>query len=162
LSYIAEEECLTITTSTVFLETACILKYDYPKFKMGKPQFVQQIGVAVIKAVHRDHSSPGATFDIQFSHPKGCKPQSSKCPDTLYQDIDADMSFKMNHTSKKGKMRVPDISKQLQKDVLLAFNLQINKSKHCFSKVRLADSKYKMSSYAFANNFSFFFLNLPK
>ena len=116
---------MTSTTSTVFSETACILKYDYPKFKMGKPQFVQQIGVAVIKAVHRDHSSPGATFDIQFSHPKGCKPQSSKCPDTLYQDIDADMSFKMNHTSKKGKMRVSDISKQLQKNVLLAFNQQI-------------------------------------
>ena len=141
---------MTSTTSTVFSETACILKYDYPKFKMGKPQFVQQIGVAVIKAVYGDHSSPGATFkfDIQFCPPKGCKPQLSKRPDTLYQDIDADMSFKMNHTSKKGKMRVSDISKQLQKNVLLAFNLQINKSKHCFSRVRLADSKYNMSLYA--------------
>ena len=149
---IAEEECLTSTTATVFSETACIFKYDYPKLIMGQPQFVQQIGVGVIKAVHGDPSSPGATFDIQFCPPKGSKPQSSKRPDTLYQDIDADMSFKMNHTIKKGKMRMPDISKHLPKDVLLAFNLQINKSKHCFSKVRLADSKYNMSSYAFANN----------
>ena len=72
------------------------------------------------------------------------------------------MSFKMNHTIKKGKMRIPDISKHLQRDVLLAFNLQINKSKPCFSIVRLADSKYNMSSYAFANNaISSYYLSRP-
>jgi hypothetical protein len=68
---------------------------------------------------------PLSTF--AFAPPKGAKPQKGSRPDMLYQDINADMCFNLQYRSKTGK-KVENEDRNLEREVLLAFNLDMNKS----------------------------------
>ena len=148
---IAEEEEVFASFKPVFLNQVCIFKYVYPnKFSN---EDVTQIGVGLIVNIHGDDpASPQQTFDIRFFPPRGAKPQTSKHPYTLYQSINADMSFNMNFTVKKGGRRVSDISYNVPKDALLAWNLHLNKTSGSFTHKRgVEDSIYNLSSYQLAD-----------
>lgn len=110
---------------------ACIYKFNYPVFKQKQEINVEQIAVGLVVKVHGDSSREDALVDIQFCPAKGAKPQTSKQPDTLYQDIQSTMSFNVkNRTKKKAGnyfLQVPDIEEKQQRSVLLAYNLDINK-----------------------------------
>ena len=97
---------------------------------------VVQIGVGIITKIHGDPSDPQALFDIKFCPPKGAKPQKgSSRPDTLYQDIRGDMKFNQHYLSKRGK-KIESEDCNLEKDVLLAFNLTLKKD-GAFGSTRL-------------------------
>jgi hypothetical protein len=110
--------------------TACIYKYIFP-YPHDNEALKEQIGVGLIKHIQGDAECPDALFDIQFCPPSGALPQSSKRPDTLYQDIDAAMKFNLHHKITKGpkgrKIRVPDIEKNQPRSALLAYNLELTK-----------------------------------
>ena len=109
----------------VILENmACIYKFTYPHLQSKMD--IEQIGVGIIvNAINPD--IPDSRLSIRFCPPKGAKPQTSKRPDTLYQDIKASMQFNLNYRKKQkvgsGKILVPDIEENQTRDVLLAFNL---------------------------------------
>ena len=104
-----------------------------------------QIGVGIITKIHGDPSDPQALFDIKFCPPKGAKPQKgSSRPDTLYQDIRADMKFNQHYLSKRGK-KIESEDCNLEKDVLLAFNLTLKKD-GAFGSTRLQEGKYNITS----------------
>ena len=100
-----------------------------------------------IEKVHGDPASPTALVDIRFCPPKGAKPQKGARPDTLYQNINTDMCFNLHNKSKTGK-KVEEEDKNLERDVLLAFNLKANRSSGAFNK-KNREGKYEMSSYAY-------------
>ena len=111
--------------SPIFAKKFCIYKYVYVPW--GKTEDVTQIGVGLIENVHGNPSSTDARFDIRFCPPKGAKPQQgSKRPDTLYQNIAADMAFNKSYSSKKGK-RIENEDTMLDRGVMLAFNWTLNK-----------------------------------
>ena len=106
-----------------------------------------QIGVGIITKIHGDPSDPQALFDIKFCPPKGAKPQKgsgSSRPDTLYQDIRADMKFNQHYLSKRGK-KIESEDCNLEKDVLLAFNLTLKKD-DAFGSTRLREVMYNITS----------------
>jgi len=77
--------------------------------------------------VTNQHSSPTTgdfLYDIRFCPPKGAKPAAKNRPDTLYQNINANMAFKFNLHYKS----------KVWKKVMLACNLHINKGDGKFSK----------------------------
>ena len=146
---IADEEQVMSPTATVFSGLACIFKYEFPNKINGTIK--TQIGVGIVSEVQGDPASPDATFDIRFCPPKGGRPQTATRPDTLYVNIDAAKAYNMNFTVKRGNKRVPDLSKGVPKDVMLAFNLELNAA-GTFSKKRLTDSKYNLSSFQLADS----------
>ena len=109
-----------------------------------------QIGVGIIKNIHGDPADPKALFDIKFCPPKGAKPQKGKRPDTLYQDINADMKFNTSYISKAGK-KIESEDCNLEKDVFVAFNLTFKKD-GSFGGTKLRDGKYNITSYALASH----------
>ena len=125
----------------VILENmACIYKFTYPHLQSKKD--IEQIAVGIIeKAINLDAINSKLT--IRFCPPKGAKPQTSKRPDTLYQDIKASMQFNLNYRKKKktssGQILVPDIEENQTKDVLLAFNLDITKEGRFRNLPRVGD-----------------------
>ena len=87
---IADEEELFASTKPVFLNQVCIFKYVYPNKLSGEE--VAQISVGQIVNMYEDDpASPSQAFDIRFFPPRCAKPQTSKRPDTLYQNINASM-----------------------------------------------------------------------
>ena len=87
---IADEEELFASTKPVFLNQVCIFKYVYPNKLLGEE--VVQISVGQIVNMYEDDpASPSQAFDIRFFPPRCAKPQTSKRPDTLYQNINASM-----------------------------------------------------------------------
>ena len=146
---VADEELFLNSTQPVFTGQGCIFKFEYPDLQNKTDR--TQIGLGIIVAVHGDPASSTATFDIRFCPRKGAKPQTSKTPDTLYANIDADMAFNLKYTVKKKRGgRQPDISTNQPRDVLLAFNLVLT-SQGTISKRRINDSKYNLSSYQLAD-----------
>ena len=91
------------------------------------------------------HSSGAhGSFD-KFCPPKGAKPQKGTSrPDALYQDIRADMKFNQHYLSKRGK-KIESEDCNLEKDVLLAFNLTLKKD-GAFGSTRLREGKYNITS----------------
>ena len=62
----------------------------YPNKLSGEE--VAQISVGQIVNIYEDDpASPSQTFDIRFFPPRCAKSQPSKCPETLYQNINASM-----------------------------------------------------------------------
>lgn len=110
-----------------------------------------QIAVGLVEKVHSDAVTSEKHFDIRFCPPKGAKPANKHRADTLYQDISADMAFNTHYRSTQGK-KVEQEDKNLPRSVMLAFNLELNKSDGRFSKKRRTDSPYNMSSYSLAKN----------
>ena len=87
---IADEEELFASTKPVFWNQVCIFKYVYPNNILGEE--VAQIIVGQIVYMYEDDpASPDQAFDIRFFPPRCAKPQTSKRPDTLYQNINASM-----------------------------------------------------------------------
>ena len=96
---VADEELFLNSTQPVFTGQGCIFKFEYPDLQNKTDR--TQIGLGIIVAVHGDPASSTATFDIRFCPRKGAKPQTSKTPDTLYANIDADMAFNLKYTVRK-------------------------------------------------------------
>ena len=92
----AYEELFLNSTQPIFTGQGCIFKFEYPDLQNKTDR--TQIGLGIIVAVHGDPASSTATFDIRFCPRKGAKPQTSKTPDTLYANIDADMAFNLKYT----------------------------------------------------------------
>jgi hypothetical protein len=135
-------------TEQILEGKGCI--FNYTHVRRGTDELISQIGVGIIEKVHGNPSSPDALLDIRFCPPKGAKPQKGNRPDTLYQDINADMCFNLNYKSKKGtKIEKEDMN--LERDVLLAFNLDINKSSGTFNKLNLERGN-NVSSYNVATD----------
>jgi hypothetical protein len=109
-----------------------------------------QIALGIVQKIHTDHITDEPLYDIRFCPPKGAKPASKKRPDSLYQDIKPEMSFNLHYKSKNGK-RVENEDKNLPRNVMLAFNLEMNKD-GTICKRRMIDSKYNMSSFSLAEN----------
>ena len=124
----------------------CIFKYTH--VKRGSDEECSQIGVGIIQKVHGDPSSPSALIDIRFCPPKGAKPQKGSRLDTLYQDTNVDMNFNLKYKSRQGK-KVEEEDEKLDREVLLAFNLDINKSTGGFNKQNF-EAGSGMSSYQVA------------
>ena len=135
-------------TAIIVEGKGCIFKYTH--VKRGTEEEITQIGVGIIEKVHGDASSPTALVDIRFCPPKGAKPQKGSRPDTLYQDINSDMCFNLHYRSRTGK-KVENEDRKLEREVLLAFNLDINKSSGAFNK-KNRGGKYEMSSYMLASD----------
>jgi hypothetical protein len=131
---------------------ACIYKYEYPHLQSGT--IVEQIGVGIILKVSNPEE-PNAVCSIRFCPPKGAKPQTSKRPDSLYQDIQAAMQFNMKYNIKKktktGVQIRPDIEQNQTRDCLLAFNLDITKEGRFSSLPRVGDHGGAFSSLQFAH-----------
>lgn len=109
-----------------------------------------QIAVGVIKKIYQLADFDEKVYDIRFCPPKGAKAATSKRPDTLYQNLHPDFHYNLHYKSKKGK-KVEQEDKGLPKSVMLAFNLEMNKD-GTFSKRRMTDSRYNISSYSLAAN----------
>ena len=89
---IADEEELFASTKPVFLNQVYICKYVYPNKLSGEE--VAQISVGQIVNMYEDDpASPSQAFDIRLfpSRSRYAKHQTSKRPDTLYQNINASM-----------------------------------------------------------------------
>ena len=123
-----DEEASSPEIDTILENMACIYKFSYPHLQSGR--IIEQIAVGIVVKVV-DAASQDAVIDIRFCPPKGAKPQTHSREDTLYQDISADMTFNLKYltTKKSGghKLKVPDIETQQQRDVLLAYNLDITR-----------------------------------
>ena len=123
------ENDVTQDSGPILENTACIYKYNFPH---SSGCLKDQIGVGIIKHIEGDPNSSDALLDIQFCPPSGALPQTSKRPDTLYQDINAAMKFNLHHKISKGpkgkRIRVADIDKRQPRSVLLAFNLELAKN----------------------------------
>ena len=131
----------------IFPKKFCLYKYVYVPWRQTED--VTQIGVGLIENVHGDPSSADARFDIGFCPPKGAKPQQrSKRPDTLYKNIAADMAFNKSYSSKKGKKNENEDT-MLDRNVMLAFNLTLNKDGTFIQK---KDGKYSLSSFEIASH----------
>ena len=110
------------------------------------------VWVGIIKNIHGNPADPKALFDVKFCPPKGAKPQKGKRPDTLYQDIRADMKFNTSYTSKTGK-KIESEDCKLEKDVFLAFNLTLKKDGTFGGTIaKLRDGKYNITSQALASH----------
>ena len=85
------------------------------------------------------------------AHPKELSLKfKGKRPDTLYQDINADMKFNTSFISKAGK-KIESEDCNLEKDVFVAFNLTLKKD-GSFGGTKLWDGKYNITSYALASH----------
>ena len=136
----------------IIINRACIYSFTYPDL-LAQAE-VSQIGVGIITAVHGIPTDPNAIIDIQFCPPKGAKPAGKGRPNTLYQNIHADicMGFNMKYVSRKGK-KVENEDRNLPRTVLLAFNLELNKSNGKFSERRnFFDSRYNLTSKEIAHS----------
>ena len=87
---IADEEELFSSTKPVFLNQVCIFKYVYPN-KLSGEEVAQISEGQFVKMYKDDPASPSQAFDIRRFPPRCAKPQTSKHPDTLYQNINARM-----------------------------------------------------------------------
>ena len=110
-----------------------------------------QIAVGIVTKVHTCPITENLLYDIKFCPPKGAKPAKKGRADTLYQDISADMAFNVNYKSRVGR-KVENEDVNLPRKVMLAFNLELNKSDGKFCKKRRNDSIYNASSYMLAEN----------
>jgi hypothetical protein len=140
------QEQMLKDSGPILEKCACIYSYTFPD---SNQKFNEQIGVGLVTKIHGDPSSEDCLLDIQFCPPSGALPQTSKRPDTLYQNIEASMKFKLNHKISKGprgkKVRMLDIEKMQPRSVLLAYNLELNKSGK-FSNSRVAAGKHSYTS----------------
>jgi hypothetical protein len=133
----------------IMVNMGCIYSFTYPDRVENKDK--SQIGVGIIRDVKGKPDDPDVLIDIQFCPPKGAKPAGPGRPDTLYQNISAETAFNLNYKSKKGK-KVENEDKNLPRSVLLAFNLELNKSNGKFSERRnCSDSRYNCSSIELAH-----------
>jgi hypothetical protein len=126
----------------------CIYKFVHEAAETKEEK--TQIALGLVEKVHTNSESNESTFDIRFCPPRGAKPAGKNRPDSLYQNISADMHFNLKYRSKKGK-KVENEDKKLPREVMLAFNLDMNKD-GTISKRRMTDSPYNMSSYALVHN----------
>lgn len=147
--------CLTLAevdkhnkSAVVIPKLACIYKFLHTDRSTGKE--MTQIAVGLVQKVHKCPTTSAELVDIRFCPPKGARPASKNRPDTLYQDISPDFSYNTHYRTTIGE-KVEDEDSNLEKSVMLAFNLTLNKDGH-FSKQRSNDSPYNMSSYALAEN----------
>ena len=70
---------------------------------MGKPNCAnREENFGIVEKVLGDPASDTATFDICFCPPKGAKHQTSKRPNTLYQNVNASMDFNLNYALTSG------------------------------------------------------------
>ena len=115
------------------------------KFVVAKPNGaeVEQIAFGISESVSEGNEKVG----IRFCPPKGAKPQKGKSPDTLYQDIRADIQFQLQYKSKCGP-RVESEDKNIDRSVLLAFNLEITKDGSLGKKGSRGGQVYNASSYS--------------
>jgi hypothetical protein len=127
--------------SVILTGLACIYQFEHIDGISGQQK--EQIAVGIITQVHEN------LIDIQFCPPKGAKPQKGKRPDTLYQDINEDMNFNTSYRSKAGK-KIECEDKNLERSVILAFNLELNSNGSFSKKPQRADSLYNASSYTVA------------
>jgi hypothetical protein len=86
-----------------------------------------------------------------FCPEKGAKCQTTKRPDTLYQNIKAAMSFNVNYKVKKNKTKIPDISFNQPREVLLAWNLDLTAQGTFAKQPRVGDHGDSCSSLQFAH-----------
>jgi hypothetical protein len=141
-------------SSELILENmACVYKYTYSHLQSGTD--IEQIGVGIIVKVINP-ATPDSILSIRFCPPKGSKPQTSKRPDSLYQDIKASMQFNLKYKTKKrtksGLIYVPDIEEHQSRDVLLAFNLDVTKEGRFGSLPRVGDHGGSFTSLQFAHH----------
>lgn len=129
----------------------CLYKYVFPN--LVKKTEMEQIGLGKIVEVHGDPTKADCLFDIQFCPPKGAKAQTSKRPDTLYQDITASMEFNLHYKkkTKSSSLKTLDIDKGLPKDVLLAWNLDVTTAGKLGSIPCVGDEAQGMTSLQFAD-----------
>jgi hypothetical protein len=127
---------------------ACIYNIQFPDRETNTIN--KQIAIGLVKQQHRCSETGKPLYDIRFCPPKGAKPAARNRPDTLYQNITADMAFNTSYKSKAGK-KVEEEDNNQPRSVMLAFNLELNKD-GTFCKRRLSDSPYNMSSYSIAAN----------
>lgn len=133
----------------IFQNMACIYKYTH----LDRLDHAEKtnIGVGIVEKVHVCPETGQELVDIRFCPPKGAKPATKNRQDTLYQPISVDYAYNLSYKSAKGK-KVEKEDINLPRSVMLAFNLEINKSDGRFSKRRRNDSPYNMSSYSLAQN----------
>lgn len=140
-------------TDEVMLKLACIYKFTYPDMKQDA--YVEQIALGVIVKIHQSTETEEESYDIRFCPPVGARPQTATKPDTLYQNIRANMQFNMKYQISSGpkgrKVRVPDIEVQQPKSVLLAYNLVVN-SDGFLSRQQMDNLALTSSSFDFAHN----------
>ena len=129
----------------------CIYRFEHEDRKTK--EVINQIAVGKITKCHICEETEEELFDIKFRPRKVAKAADArlKRKDTLYQNIDAEFSYNLNYVPKQGK-KVEDEDKNLPKKIMLAFNLEINKSDGKFCKKRRSDSPYNMSSWSLAEN----------
>jgi hypothetical protein len=135
---------------TILENMACIFTFKYPHLQSKTT--VEQIGVGIITKVHGDPADKHCSVDIQFCPEKGAKCQTSKRPDTLYQNIQASMSFNTRYKIKKNKLRVPDISPNQPREVLLAWNLDLTAQGTFGLEPRVGDHGNNFTSLQFAQS----------
>lgn len=135
--------------ATIVENMFCIYKFTHED-RVSKEEKTQ-IAVGLIEKIHSDAMTGEKLFDLRFCPPKGARPASKNRADTLYQDISADYAYNIRYKSAKGN-KVEQEDRNLSRSVMLAFNLEINKSDGKFSKKRRADSPYNLSSYSLAEN----------
>ena len=113
----------------IFEGTACIFKYEYER--------VENIMVGMVQKVFVDPE----TKKINLIQVLNCPPKGASM-DNLYVHINAEQAFHLRY-----KVKVTDT---IERSMLLAINLEINKSDGKFSKKRKSGTKYSSSSYATA------------
>jgi hypothetical protein len=133
---------------------ACIYKFQHTDRESGVKK--TQIALGIVTHQHNCPETGNLLYDIRFCPPKGAKPAAKNRPDTLYQNICADMGFNIHFKSRIGKKVKEEFEdKYLLRSVMLAFNLIINKSvaMENFARSALGPTNiYSMSSYALAEN----------
>ena len=123
----------------VLLNLACIYKFQHTDRESGVEK--TQIAVGIVTHQHNCPETGNLLYDIRFCPPKGAKPAAKNRPDTLYQNICADMGFNIHFKSRIGKKNEEE-DKYLPRSVMLAFNLIINKSDGKFCKKRLGTNMH--------------------
>ena len=137
--------------AVVYENMFCIYRFEHED--RDTKEILAQIAVGKITRCRVCEQTGEELFDIKFCPRKGAKAADARLnrKDTLYQNIDADFSYNLHYVSKKGR-KVEDEDKNLPKKIMLAFNLEINKSDGKFSKKRRSDSPFNMSSWSLAEN----------
>ena len=85
----------------LIINLACIYKFQHTDRESGVEK--TQIAVGIVTHQHNCPETGNLLYDIQFCPPKGAKNAAKNRPDTLYQNICADMGFNIHFKSRIGK-----------------------------------------------------------